>query len=450
MDWAFWLFAARIVGGAIALVIIGRLMFTVTSRAYLAWRAYLLYFGAWGLLAALVAYRLVFGSQAETGSSVHLVNIGLIQALLIVVLLASLWELVVADRQRHQDSQKLMDKWRLASTLAQKHARELETLMEITRELARSLELRDVLHAVVDRARSLSDADAVTVFAYNRETQELTNSVTSASSEPLRHPQPPSPDGLTVAVAQTAQDAFVSDMRRQSLYADDSGHNLRAVASLPMLLEGKVVGVMNVGYLQPHVFEEDESGMLRALASAAALAVSNASLHERITRLAVTDDLTGLPNRRRFLELVRSEVQRARRYSRPLTLLMIDLDRLKQINDQYGHAAGDAMLRGVADGLRFSLRQTDVPARLGGDEFAVLLPETGREDALAIAGRIRAYVETFRTTVNEVEIFSTVSIGLVSRNAGELTDLPSFIRLADEALYRAKSEGRNAIIIAEG
>jgi diguanylate cyclase (GGDEF)-like protein len=128
---------------------------------------------------------------------------------------------------------------------------------------------------------------------------------------------------------------------------------------------------------------------------------------------------------------------------------MIDLDRLKQINDQYGHAGGDAMLRGVADGLRSSLRQTDVPARLGGDEFAVLLPETGREDALAIAGRIRAYVETFRTTVNEDEIFSTVSIGLVSRNAGELTDLPSLIRLADEALYKAKSEGRNAITIAE-
>jgi len=450
MDLTALTFVVRFVAAAMALLIIGRLTFTITSRAYLSWRAYAFYVGTWGLLVALGVYRLIFGPQIENRSLIHLFTTSVIQALLLLALLACLWELVVADRRRHQDSHKLMDQWRMASNLAQKRARELETLMEITRELASSLELRGVLQAVVDRARTLSDADAVTVFVYNLETRELTNSFTSASTEQLRSPLPPSPNGLTAAVARSGQDAFVSDMQRQSLYADDSGHNLRALASLPMLLEGKVVGVMNVGYRLPHMFEEDESRMLGALASAAALAVNNASLHERIARLAVTDELTGLPNRRRFLEVVRLEVQRARRYSRPLTLLMVDLDRLKQINDQNGHAAGDVMLRGVADGLRSSMRQTDVPARLGGDEFAVLLPETGRDDALPIAERIRVNVEKFRAVVEGAEISSTVSIGLVSRNAGELTDLPSLIRLADDALYRAKAEGRNAITIAEG
>jgi diguanylate cyclase (GGDEF)-like protein len=206
---------------------------------------------------------------------------------------------------------------------------------------------------------------------------------------------------------------------------------------------------MNVLYAQPHDFDDEEMRLLKALADTAALAVHNAAMHERITRMAVTDELTGLANRRRFMELLRQEVQRARRYSRPLTLLMIDLDRLKQINDSSGHAAGDAMLRGVADSIRTSVRATDYAARLGGDEFAALLPETDRQDALTIAERIRANVEKFSTLINAVVIQSTVSIGLVSRAAGEVTDLPSFIHQADDALYRAKAGGRNAVTAIE-
>ncbi len=356
-----------------------------------------------------------------------------------------LWENMVADRQRHKDSQKLMDQWRLASNLAQKRARELETLSEVTRELTASLNLREVLQAVVDRALRLGDADAVTVFVLS-ETGELTDyHVTAAATERLKQLPTPRSDGLTVMVAKTGEAAFITDVRRHPLYADGSYPDMYAIASLPLHFDEAVVGVMNVGYTRPHPFDDEEMRTLTSLAGVAALAVHNAALHERIARLAVTDELTNLPNRRRFLASVRAEMQRARRYARPLTLLMVDLDHLKQINDQNGHAAGDAMLRGVAQCLRSIVRDTDLPARLGGDEFAVLLPETGREVALGIAERIRAAVENFSTVVDEAAIRSTVSIGLVSRDPGDLQDLPTLIHLADDALYKSKTQGRNAV-----
>jgi diguanylate cyclase (GGDEF)-like protein len=343
----------------------------------------------------------------------------------------------------------LMETWRHASSLAQKHTQELEVLISLTRELASSLDLRQVARKVVDRALALSEADVVTVFERAPETGVLLNYHVSAGNERASAVARPDADDLTTAVATSGQAAFIADMTKNALYAERVPSTVRAIASLPLMFESNVVGVMNVVYTQPHPFTDEEMRLLNILADTAALAVHNAAMHERITQLAVTDELTGLANRRRFMEVVRQEVQRARRYSRPLTLLMIDLDRLKQINDQNGHAAGDAMLRGLADCIRSSTRATDTPARLGGDEYAALLPETSREDALIIAERLRAAVEKFSAVINGAIIHSTVSIGLVSRNPGEVTDLPSFIRLADEALYHAKTCGGNQITALE-
>lgn len=441
------LFGIRILVGAGALVLIGRLIFT--SSAYLSWRAYAFY-AASGLAGlGLLIYRIAIGLN-HVPNPTEFTILAIFEPVFTLGLIASLWEHVMADRRRHLDSQKLLEQRRQASSLAQKRAQELEVLFHITRDLTASLDLQKVLRTVVDRALAITGADGVTVFERNDETGELSNyRVTAAVSERLGNMPPPRPEGLTMAVAQGGEAAFINDILKNTLYGGPAYADLRALASVPLIFEDQVVGVMNVLYAQPHDFDDEEMLLLKALADTAALAVHNAAMHERITRLAVTDELTGLANRRRFMELLRQEVQRARRYSRPLTLLMIDLDRLKQINDTHGHAAGDAMLRGVAESIRASVRATDYAARLGGDEFAALLPETGRTEALTIAERIRASVEKFSSVVNDATIHSTASIGLVSRAAGEVTDLPSFIHLADEALYRAKTGGRNAVTAIE-
>jgi diguanylate cyclase (GGDEF)-like protein len=434
----------RILVAGAGLWLIGRLTFK--SHAYRSWRALALFVLTTGFLLLAVIFRIVAvvlppGDPTVAQAFETLFGIGVVGVL---------WENRLADQQRHRDAQKLMNQWRLASNAAQRRAQELETLAEITRELTSSLNLREVLQAVVDRARMLGDADAVTIFVRNRDTGELTDyQVTAAALQRLRRLPTPRQNGLTASVAKTGEAAFINDVQRHPLYLDGSYPEMQAIASLPLRLEDEVVGVMNVSYIRSHRFDDNEIRLLSALADAAALAVHNAAMHERIARLAVTDELTGLPNRRRFLEALRAEMQRARRYERPLTLMMVDLDRLKQINDEYGHAGGDAMLRGVAQCLRASVRDTDLPARLGGDEFAVLLPETAREVALPIAERIRAAVETFVAEADSLTVRSTVSIGLVSREPGHLQDLPTFIRLADDALYKSKAMGRNAVTVLD-
>ena len=439
MNWLSWLYALRIVVATAGLVLMGRLL--STALAYLSWRAFAYFFIAVVSYAAIGYYRFFpFGAPDNPTLRAFL------ETTFVVGLAGCLWERVLADRRRRHDAWRLMEKWRTATNLAQKRARELEVLAAVTSGLTATLDLRKVLQAVADRALGLGEADAVIVFVRDRDTGELNHyGVSAAVSQRLLNLPSPRLDGLTAQVAQTGEAAFISQVRQHPSYQDGSYPDLVSMASLPLRLEAEVVGVLNVGYTHSHEFDDDEIHLLHALADAAALAVRNAALHDHITNLAVTDELTGLPNRRRFLECLRAETQRARRYGRPLTLMMVDLDRLKQINDQYGHAAGDAMLRGLAHSLSASVRGTDVPARLGGDEFAVLLPETPRDAALIIAERIRASVAKFRAEVDGALISSTVSIGLAGGDAGDLPDVPSFMHLADDALYKSKTAGRNTV-----
>lgn len=443
-----WLIVAmRFVAAFVALGFIGRLV--LTAHAYRSWRAGAFYGVAMATAIVMGLYRFGVSQAGQPLSAQSTMVLAGMETVFAFGILASLWEHWLAERKRHADLQRLMDQWRRATTVAHKRTQEIEVLFDLTRELTASLDLAEVLRAVVQRTLTLSEADRVKVYGRSPDTGELLNYHVTAAAGPAAHFPHPRPHGLTASVARSGQAAFIADVTRHPLYAGHEVGDLRALASVPLIFEGDVVGVMNALFTQPHRFEDEEMRLLGALADTAALAVHNAAMHARITQLAVTDELTGLANRRRFMELVRQEVQRARRYQRSLTLLMIDLDRLKQINDQNGHAAGDAMLRGVAEAMRHNTRATDYVARLGGDEFAVLLPETGRDEALVIAERIRASVEKFSANVNGALIRSTVSIGLVCRQPGEVGDLPGFIHLADDALYHSKTAGRNQVTVVE-
>lgn len=448
MMFNWFVVAVRFVAAFVALGLIGRLV--LTAHAYRSWRAGVFYGLAIVTAVVMGLYRFGVSTVGQPLSADSTMVLAGMETVFAFGILASLWEHWHAERKRHADLQKLMDQWRRTTTLAHKRTQEVEVLFDLTRELAASLDLPEVLRAVVNRTLTLSEADRVKVFGRNPETGELLNyNVAAVAPGQAAYFPDPRPQGLTASVARSGQAAFIADATRHPLYAGHDVGEMRAIASVPLMFESDVVGVMNILFSQPHHFDDEEMRLLGALADTAALAVHNAAMHARITQLAVTDELTGLANRRRFMEVVRQEVQRARRYQRPLTLLMIDLDRLKSINDQNGHAAGDAMLRGVAEAMRHNMRATDYAARLGGDEFAALLPETGCDDAFAIAERIRAGVEKFSVTVNGALIHSTVSIGLVSRKPGEVTDLPSFIHLADDALYHSKTAGRNQVTVVD-
>ncbi len=166
--------------------------------------------------------------------------------------------------------------------------------------------------------------------------------------------------------------------------------------------------------------------------------------HEELYRTAIVDRLTELHNRRYLEEFLEREMLRATRYERPLALLMADVDHFKQINDRFGHLAGDAVLRDVATTMRQQVRRETCCARYGGEEFAVVLPETHRDEAHIVAERIRQAVEHREFTSKGDPIPVTVSIGIASLE-GSIQGIEAFFEAADRRLYAAKNGGRNRV-----
>lgn len=192
---------------------------------------------------------------------------------------------------------------------------------------------------------------------------------------------------------------------------------------------------------------KDDDAQVSGLLGIARDITDRKRLQEDLVRLATIDDLTGSVNRSRFMELGNQEIERANRYNRPFSLMFVDLDYFKQINDTFGHKAGDLTLIWFADLVRKEIRNTDILGRLGGDEFAVLLPETELDQASLVAERIRATLESQKLPVGETDQVSlTVSIGVASREKTSLT-LEDLLKKADAALYHAKRLGRNRVQI---
>ncbi|HEV2110174.1 MAG TPA: two-component regulator propeller domain-containing protein [Gammaproteobacteria bacterium] len=184
-----------------------------------------------------------------------------------------------------------------------------------------------------------------------------------------------------------------------------------------------------------------------AMAKQVSVALDKARLIKDLENLATTDGLTRLYNRRTFLQRAESEFERTRRYQRPLSVLMMDVDHFKEVNDSHGHEVGDRVLRVLADECRRTLRQQDVLGRYGGEEFVAFLPETTAAVALEVAERLRKSVESLRVPVDRNSVRITLSIGVAT--VGEKDrDISALIISADQALYEAKQQGRNRTVVA--
>jgi diguanylate cyclase (GGDEF)-like protein len=191
-------------------------------------------------------------------------------------------------------------------------------------------------------------------------------------------------------------------------------------------------------------FEEEKVRLAERLAAQAAVALENARLHDVVQRQAITDDLTGLVNRRRFKEALEAKVERARRFGDPLAIILADLDDFKRINDLFGHHVGDVVLRSFADSLRSHVRDVDLAGRIGGEEFAILLSGTEASEAATVAERMRDSLGGLRLAASDGQaVHMTSSFGIAQLGTGDSAD--DLLRAADEALYRAKSQGKNRI-----
>jgi diguanylate cyclase (GGDEF)-like protein len=173
-------------------------------------------------------------------------------------------------------------------------------------------------------------------------------------------------------------------------------------------------------------------------------------LEEELKRQAHKDYLTGLNNRGYFMELAEQELNRSIRYKISLSILMVDIDFFKQVNDNYGHKAGDIVLKKLAEVCRLTLREIDIIGRVGGEEFAILLPETNKDKALEVAERLRTSIANTKLllTSGRQPLSFSVSIGLTALSSSKEDNLDCLLDLADKALYEAKKSGRNKVCVA--
>jgi diguanylate cyclase (GGDEF)-like protein len=229
----------------------------------------------------------------------------------------------------------------------------------------------------------------------------------------------------------------------------DDGHALAYPCALDV--ESRVTGIVSVA--RPgKPFSDSEMELFNYLAGQAAVSVENVGLHETVERQAVTDELTGLSNRRRFQETLLSEVARSQRFEQGLGLVMLDIDDFKAVNDTYGHQQGDLVLREVARVLKESSRAIDLPARYGGEELAVVLPGTDLEGAYDLAERVREGIEALEFPLIAEggaagSIRITASLGAAAMG-DQIDDVRDLVAAADAALYRAKRAGKNQTVRA--
>jgi len=340
-------------------------------------------------------------------------------------------------------------------TETRRTAQEFEALYQVSRAMASTLDLQNILTRISETVSSLLRAQAMSLMLLGPDGRTLSTVAGYNLFDETLPPVSESRAGVhpSLVAVREKRAVTVSDIRHDERYGErlsagrERGFN--SFLAMPLVVQDRALGCMNLYLIERREFGPEEIQLLSTFASQAAVSIENARLFEETRQLAITDPLTGLANHRQFYDQLEREFRRAQRYQRPLTLLMLDLDRFKSFNDRYGHLAGDHALRETADVLRQNARSVDVLARYGGEEFAIILPETDLARAASHAERIRAAIadHVFRSAETGLQHRVTVSIGVagLSPTSQKIEEL---VHDADQALFRAKAAGRNRLELA--
>jgi diguanylate cyclase (GGDEF)-like protein len=354
-----------------------------------------------------------------------------------------------SDPDLQSVSKQLINNQALLSLLKQQ-SDELDALKKLSINLTSSLDLPDVLDAVVTEAmRLIENARDINIFLYRNHRLSFGAALDSDGTRNKPWSKPRS-NGITYTVAREGQTIIVEDMQNHPLFTSAPSDWKGSIISIPLKVGDTVVGVMNLARMSVGGFSLAELRLLNLLSDQAAVAISNASLHQMISRQAYSDMLTGLPNRRALDERLDEEVASARRNNYSFAVIMMDLDGFKDVNDTYGHAVGDEVLRVVFGQMARGVRNTDFLARYGGDELTLILSQTEMSSAQVVSEKILEGMRRLKYKLPDgrrLKLGISGGIAIFPVHARNGSDL---LRAADTALYQAKKYYRGTFQISRG
>ncbi len=357
----------------------------------------------------------------------------------------------------------IINKYHLSQKI-QLSSKELTSFYEFTKKISSTLELDVIFNHVVDTLGRVLEADTLAITLLDREKNtSILKRVGRERREDIEGKIVPHYDTLIGLVVETKRYFYSEDFSAREKYRSvlgkeiDFACGIKDIKSILIYLltepktqedeEENILGCIIIGRKTKRVFNEGERSLAEIMSQEAAKAISNSLAYIKIKELAITDGLTGLYNYRYFHERLSEALARSKRFPENVSLILVDVDKFKQLNDTYGHQVGDMVLKSLAQAISEELRRIDILARYGGDEFAIILPHTSENGAKRVAEKIRQRTEgmLLRFKGQEIRVTLTMGISTYAENSSTSTE-DSLIEKADRALYEAKRLGRNRVI----
>ena len=333
-----------------------------------------------------------------------------------------------------------------------RHSEELKIFHDVAKALTSSLDLDNILQTILEKIAAHFKPDTWSLIMLDEDTQELYYTVAIGKEcESVNALRLTTGESLARWVVDHGKPLVIADVNQDQRINDSSKNGFTrepfSVVCMPVRAGGKVLGLMELVNGDMNIYSRGEM-LLESLADYAAIAIENARAVQRIQELSITDDCTGVYNSRHMFTVLAEEVRRSERFGYEFSVLFVDIDHFKRINDEHGHLIGSKLLGQFGRCMRKNLRLVDAAFRYGGDEFAVLLPQTGKDAALHVAQRL---TNTFRSmqwlTDEGLSLTIRVSIGIATYPLDGDTS-HAIVQAADDLMYQVKGAGRDGIAVA--
>jgi len=329
---------------------------------------------------------------------------------------------------------------------AERAMNQSNALKQALDELSSQLDLSQVLRRILVSLKTVLEYDSATLFLKEDEKYKVVAARGFTNTSRLINRTLPTSNLLLKEIENLRAPIILNNAQDDPRFERwETAAQVRGWMGVPLIRHDEFIGLMTIDNYRASAYTQEDAKLASSFANSAAVVIENARLFEQTQKMALTDSLTGIYNRRYFYELSQKEFSRSKRYQSPMSIILIDIDHFKNVNDRFGHLAGDQVLVQFVQRIQDELRTNDILARFGGEEFIILLPETSLNDATHVAERLREVTAQYPFLLITAQTYITISMGISGFRFSTIS-LDQLIDESDKALYEAKQSGRNRAI----